>query len=859
MTTRSKSSAAEAKTAKKLAKDVTQEPEAPVEATKSKAPPKQKAESTKKQTKKSKADNAKQEAPAEDPTQAPTPAPNQAPNQATAPTPNQAPTQAPSHDPPISNTGTFPLKFWNGNMPEAKGTIAKVLSQTPMKAQIKQALDLARFLAEDRADHRLLNLETTITPSILAVPGSGQRNVRVVYGLGTGAGATGIRDNPLKSNFPVLTGEIEDGIQVPQVMTLPSNVLQPQQFKVPTEATIESKRCDPNQDKPSNWFNQHHLTETRHLPMLMPIPAFLVLDAIEGDIDALKIYERWMFTKKSLEESEDLTEININIVCFIAAILANSKENPSIKLKQTVFVNSPSPVANYWKKNRIQQLFHEVINTTPVEANPHLFSATELAQAMVNAATAKSAKNETSEITRSNARNEEREALMDDEGDSIAKLASTFKLSREAFQKLLIMCDLREDQVDEIPSIWKLLAEKNASTADKLAIARNHIAANTYWREAKVKPLHTILNMTIKRTFEEETSMSTIKSAANGLTPFAVPCMSEMEVEDHNEQAAALAQATSTTVKDHTLTKLKAKGPTSFEEMLKQIKTFANLLFALFGQYCPLYRECMELVEDLEDYLETARNNTSRKTMASILWILHLQSRHFSAANMEGNGALLASYRYMANCVRTTQPVLNGDVPEELYSNPNKRARNNNNDSSGGGSQSRNRDNNRRDPNHYFDKSYDHPPFNREHQNNNRYNDRYNNNNFGVNDIRRYYGKGGEAHYNGGEPPYKRQKIEIVDQPNYHPKLKEAVKPLRGQGRLPRVMDICRACNIRSEQLFPNKQLICIKATLFGTCFASCPRQHTAITDKEAEHAIKLLQPVLQDPSKIQVNKYYVN
>ena len=64
---------------------------------------------------------------------------------------------------------------------------------------------------------------------------------------------------------------------------------------------------------------------------------------------------------------------------------------------------------------------------------------------------------------------------------------------------------------------------------------------HTYWREAKVKPLHSILNMTIKQTFEEETSMSTIKSAANGLTAFAVPCMSEMEVKDHNEQAAALA------------------------------------------------------------------------------------------------------------------------------------------------------------------------------------------------------------------------------------------------------------------------------------------------------------------------------
>ena len=144
-----------------------------------------------------------------------------------------------------------------------------------------------------------------------------------------------------------------------------------------------------------------------------------------------------------------------------------------------------------------------------------------------------------------------------------------YKLSNAAMNKLLIMCDLRLDQADKIPVLWKLLAEKNASVADKLAIAQNHIAMNTHWKEAKVKLLASILQMTIKPTFKEETSLSTIKSAANGLTPFATPSMSEGKVEDHNKQAVALERATSTTVKDIALTKLKAKAPNNFDKMIK--------------------------------------------------------------------------------------------------------------------------------------------------------------------------------------------------------------------------------------------------------------------------------------------------
>ena len=64
--------------------------------------------------------------------------------------------------------------------------------------------------------------------------------------------------------------------------------------------------------------------------------------------------------------------------------------------------------------------------------------ATKLAQAMVNAATARSQGTRT---TTENKSGEEGKMLADND-DQPEAMAATYKLSREAFQRLLIMCNL---------------------------------------------------------------------------------------------------------------------------------------------------------------------------------------------------------------------------------------------------------------------------------------------------------------------------------------------------------------------------------------------------------------------------------
>lgn len=301
-----------------------------------------------------------------------------------------APSDSTNNDPPPKATSdsdslsdddeTFTTRFWDRNMPIAKGIAAKTF-RPDMCTQLQGALDLLHFLSKPNVDFNLLDLDTTITPCILAAPGSGQRNVRIVYGLGTGAAATGIKNNNLHSNFLTLSGELEDGVSIPNVMTLPPSIATLALVKVPTIKDFESA-CLTKSTKVSSWFKKSALTIKANILQVMPTPAFLILDALDTNIDALVIYERWNSIKDSLVESERMIEYDHALTSFLFD-LRTTQEN-TIKVKQSVFMSPPSQIAQKWKNQRLHQLFHnhQTVNTstpTPSQAN----FVNQVAQAVV--------------------------------------------------------------------------------------------------------------------------------------------------------------------------------------------------------------------------------------------------------------------------------------------------------------------------------------------------------------------------------------------------------------------------------------------------------------------------------------------
>ena len=244
----------------------------------------------------------------------------------------------------------------------------------------------------------------------------------------------------------------------------------------------------------------------------------------------------------------------------------------------------------------------------------------------------------------------------------------TLGMGTFTFHLLLDLCGLAPSNADEIVVLWKQLPKKNLSKADKLAFVRQSIEEKIKWPEAKVLPLNSILTMVVNRAWEGETTLSSFTSAAKGLTPFAVPCLSESEVTMQNDMANTLkAAASSMTIKDHSSQKLIASTPKSFDGLVKRIKRFGNLLFAIFGDTSSLFMQMEDMIIALDSYGEYARSTMTMQTITSILWITHLQAHHYSAGAMKGNKAIKAEFMTMMNAIITKTPVVHMDTPPSLY------------------------------------------------------------------------------------------------------------------------------------------------------------------------------------------------
>ena len=75
--------------------------------------------------------------------------------------------------------------------------------------------------------------------------------------------------------------------------------------------------------------------------------------------------------------------------------------------------------------------------------------------------------------------------------------------------------------------------------------------------------------------------------------------------------------------------------------------------------------------------------------------------------------------------------------------------------------------------------------------------------------------------------------------------------------KLPRVGALCYKAGCSSGDLFPGNHLkdLCIKSTLYGTCFERCDRKHLLVIDEEANTAMSKLKPVIDNPNLVlQVN-----
>ena len=204
-----------------------------------------------------------------------------------------------------------------------------------------------------------------------------------------------------------------------------------------------------------------------------------------------------------------------------------------------------------------------------------------------------------------------------------------------------------------------------------------------------------------------------------------------------------------------------------------------------------------EIIGFLDNYGDTAINGMSMRTMASITWIIHMQSQHFAAGLMVPPHNLIPEFVLMSTSVQTKQEVTYGDVPVEMYEE----------------SQS-----------NQITSSVTQASNTRKRQ--------------GVNMEK-------------GE----RKRPQIIKMEHYNNFIKTQITPFEAKDKLPRVRALFHAANINPIDLFSNKPNLCIKSTLFGTCINDCKRDHIEITTEEATFAMNLLKPAISNPETVKVTK----
>ena len=668
----------------------------------------------------------------------------------------------------------FITNWWNGELPTANGTVAKRFTRDGMDEQFSKAEKLITW-----SDNNTVKVEldpNNWTPFLVAVPGT-FRKVRVVYAVSLQH--PGTNDEQILA----LHGEYIPGLSFPNVMVLPSNALEPTELRVPAGPAFSTKRKEKGPTR-ATWFTTKQTIKRVSLPFIIPIPPVLVYDGFGTDLDAVEVYERWMYMRE--DASTTFESLDKVLRTFLKAqVVTPTVKHVQGRLKIKYFLEPANESTNLWKRAQIETLEPKITNTVSKASMP---SVEEMLSKLVVA-------NHEYLEQRNNSNPRRRSAI---DPDHSATKTATLGLAKSAHTRLMGQCGLIPGEDSEVLSLWFALCERDLELPDKENIVRTNMSTNAKYRDAKVKCYSGLINMVIKRKFEEETASSCLKSAVKGLTPFAVPPLTDEEVNRINEQAEAVELATSTTVRDVTSNKISIYIPASLDELTKLLKRFANLLVVCFGVECPLLQQTDILIHDLEGYEGFARTSVTRRTIACIVWTLHEQSRHFAAGKMNPNcdNPLLSIFNTMSKSVEDKLPVQNGSCPPCLYMKPESTE-------SSAGSSKRNRT--QGDTNEDRDA--------------------------------------------------KRNKI--VKNENYHPLIRERMKPLiiRGQ-KLPKVNLMCQKSGCRPSDLFPqrNESNLCIKATLFGTCFENCSGSHDLITNTEAIAAMNKLKTVIDNPNLLKVN-----
>jgi len=258
--------------------------------------------------------------------------------------------------------------FWSGIMPFVTTKVATKCDSLTKAQQELEAAEMHKFINANDEFHNL-NSDTRITPFLVIIPGSSKK-VRVVYGLGTGKGLNGLHASPIDENIMALAGDLTS-TSYPNTITLPPDALALQYINVPDEKELEEKLksvAQSTRSPPTYWFKASNVKGRVPLPCLVPIPAYVVYDAFDADIDAVILLERIMSIKNTETQCKEVFQSALSFVS--SALVSYKTDENTTKYHADTFIQTQSEAATRWGISRTEQLIPSAKHTSAPSTAP---------------------------------------------------------------------------------------------------------------------------------------------------------------------------------------------------------------------------------------------------------------------------------------------------------------------------------------------------------------------------------------------------------------------------------------------------------------------------------------------------------
>jgi hypothetical protein len=654
----------------------------------------------------------------------------------------------------------------DGSLPLPTALVARELHRTPRETQLQQATEYFDFLTNTTSNMLELNSDDVVRTAIIGLPNTSE--VKIVYSGGFGSSGIG-RSSSEDGKFLFLCGDGGDDIGTPATLSLPATIRTLAKVAIMSPVQFTIKVIEKGADFSWPLYNRDRVSESQDIMQIAPIPPFLVYDGFGKDLNAALIYERILFTDR-----DGLPLYQHAKQLLLACLSKHNAADPKPYIAQRLLLQQQTIDARRWANNRFQKHFNTLVQPAPAAlppAAPPLDIAAQVAAILAARQPAQAPVEE--------------EKKEEESGTG---------MSQQELQITLKMCGKSPDSVkEELPPWFLEVAAKGTQDSFKNLIIRKNIENNTLYEDAEVPLTAPLVKMISKRNWcgkESNTRRPSILNATEGLSPFIVLDLDEDEVAKLNYDDDAFNAASHTTVDDilKLRRKARAKVPDTAENFMLTLRTFANLLFALFSADCPYLKCIVEVINAIKQFSRKAREAMSITTKASILWVILLQGRQFATGEMN----ILAEFISLQTNLNAKQAnITHAEVPAELLQLKAPLTK------------KRSADEGPSSPNVPLVQP-------------------------------------------GGD-----DKKHKASNPNtWHPRLKAKLGPALKATKYPKFMQVLNFCKI-DPQFFYNKfGDRCTPNTIFGTCFSkgACQRKHTLPSSHEVDEILYLTKMFHEHP-----------